>query len=110
VTSTDTAATSFQASADLGRVTGSDALATEAARDSPTTALSATHRSSNARSLAVCQRRSGSFARQRLTMRSRAGGTVGTSDAIGAGSRSRIAPIKLTCDLLSNALRPVRIS
>ena len=63
-----------------------------------------------ARSLALCQRSSGSFARHFLTTRSRAGGVIGCKAAIAAGSAVRIAAIKLARLFPENAGLPVAIS
>src|SRR5271165_1174911 len=49
------------------------------------------HFSSLARSLALCQRSSGSFARHFLTACSSAGGVIGFAALIGSGSFSKIA-------------------
>ena len=57
------------------------------------------HRSSCHRSRALCQRASGSFARQVLTRRSSAGGVCGWLAVIGAGSACMIAPIRLASRL-----------
>src|SRR5207247_2882708 len=54
---------------------------------------SATHFSSSITSWAVCQRSSGSLARQVLTTRSRAGGTIGWIEEIGGGCVPMIAAI-----------------
>src|SRR5438552_521445 len=55
----------------------------------------AIHFSSRARSLAVCHRSSGSFARQFLTAWSSAGGVIGFAALIGSGSFSKIADATL---------------
>jgi hypothetical protein len=70
----------------------------------------AIHLNSSRRSLASCQRSSGSLARHFPMTRSSAGGvTAATVDTAGGWSL-RIAPIKLACVLPLNALRPVIIS
>src|SRR5579859_1772721 len=71
---------------------------------------SAIQLNSLARSLALCQRPSGSFARHFLTSRSRAGGVMGCKAAIGCGSEERMAAIKLAWLLPANAGLPVVIS
>ena len=61
-------------------------------------------------SCAVCQRSSGSFAKQIFTRRSSAGGAMGWIDEIGGGSRSRTAAMALAGVLPSKARLPVAIS
>ena len=61
-------------------------------------------------SRAVCHRSSGSLARQVRTTRSSAGGLIGESDEIGAGSSFMIDEISEACDAPVNAFRPVAIS
>ena len=73
-------------------------------------APSAIHRSSAARSLAVCQRASGSLARQRRTSRSSAGGASGWLRVSGGGSAVRMAAMRLARLAPSKAGRPVSIS
>src|SRR5882672_12290352 len=57
--------------------------------------LSTIHFNSTRRSRAVCQRSSGSLARQVLRTWSRAGGDIGASSVIGLGSFDRIAAMRL---------------
>src|SRR5689334_2302268 len=71
---------------------------------------SAIQESSLLTSCALCQRSSGSLARQVFTTRSRAGGVIGTTVEIGGGSRSRIAAIVLARLDPENAFRPEAIS
>src|SRR5258706_7499141 len=68
------------------------------------------HFNSRHRSLAVCQRLSGSFAKQVFTTRSSAGGVMDRSVDMGRGSEDIIAEITLAWLLPSNALFPVAIS
>src|SRR5882762_11881492 len=63
-----------------------------------------------ARSLALCQRSSGSFARHFLTTRASAGGVIGCKAAMGCGSEERMAAIKLARLFPANAGLPVAIS
>ena len=63
-----------------------------------------------ARSLALCQRSSGSFARHFLTTRASAGGVIGCKAAMGCGSEERMAAIKLARVFPANAGLPVAIS
>jgi hypothetical protein len=56
---------------------------------------SAIHFNSRRRSLAVCHRSSGSFAKHVFTTRSSWGGVIGCNEEIGGGSASRIFAIKL---------------
>ena len=72
--------------------------------------LSEIHFSSVARSLALCQRSSGSFARHFLTMRSKLGGVSGCNCEIEGGSVVRIAAIRLARLLALKAGLPVTIS
>ena len=72
--------------------------------------LSAIHASSSRRSLAVCQRRSGSFARHLLTVRSSAAGIDGSSVVRGGGSSLRIDAISPAWLDAWKARRPVSIS
>ena len=65
---------------------------------------------SAAKSLALCQRSSGSFARHYLTTRSSSDGAIGCSCVIAGGSLVRIAAIKLARALPANAAFPVAIS
>jgi hypothetical protein len=71
---------------------------------------SAIHFSSLPRSPALCQRSSGSFASALRITRSNAGGEVGSTAEIGAGSSFMIDEISDACDAPANALRPVAIS
>ena len=71
---------------------------------------SAIHLSSWARSRADCQRSSGSFARQRWTIRSRPGGVRGWISEIGRGCSFKTEAISEAWLFPSNALRPVAIS
>jgi hypothetical protein len=68
------------------------------------------HCSSLARSLALCQRSSGSFARHFFTTRSSAGGVKGWSCEMGGGSAVRIAAIRLARLVPEKAGLPVAIS
>src|SRR6267143_5324088 len=70
-------------------------------------ALSMIHLSSLARSLALCQRSSGGFARHFLIVWSSAGGVIGFTALIGAGSFSRMAETTLSWLFPSNARCPV---
>ena len=67
-------------------------------------------RSSAATSWALCQRSSGSLARQVRTTRSSAGGARGARAESGGGSDPMIAEIRLAWLLPSNAFWPVTIS
>jgi hypothetical protein len=58
-------------------------------------AVSPIHLSSLAKSLALCHRSSGSFARHFLTAWSSAGGVIGFTTLIGSGSLSKIADATL---------------
>src|ERR1700682_2747153 len=58
--------------------------------------VSAIHLSSLARSLALCHRSSGSFARHFLTAWSSVGGVIGFTTLIGSGSFSKIADATLS--------------
>src|SRR5450631_1634608 len=69
--------------------------------------LSAIQFNSHTRSLALCQRSSGSLARHFLTTRSSAGGVIGCSVAIGGGSAVRMAAIRLARLFPSNGGLPV---
>ncbi len=73
----------------------------------PDSGALAIHSNSAFKSLALCHRSSGSFARQRCSKRSSAGGATSAID--GAG-RSMIAAITLAGDEPSNARLPVSIS
>ena len=66
---------------------------------------SVTNFSSSAMSRADCQRSSGSFARQVLTMRSSAGGMRESILASGGGSVFIIAAIRLACEFPAKAFR-----
>src|SRR6266700_2095432 len=68
---------------------------------------SAIHCNCSLTSCAVCQRSSGSFARQTLTTRSSAGGDIGVTAEIGCGSEARIAATMLACVFPANARFPV---
>src|SRR6266498_2477162 len=68
------------------------------------------HLSCTAMSCAVCQRSSGSFARQVLTTRSNAGGVVATTVDAGAGSDVMIEEIRDAWLRPENAFFPVAIS
>jgi len=63
-----------------------------------------------ARSVAVCQRSSGSLASHLLTTRSNAGRVIGCKAAMGCGSEERMAAIKLGRLFPANAGLPVAIS
>src|SRR5262249_41874679 len=63
-----------------------------------------------ARSVAVCQRSSGSFDRPLLTTRASASGVIGCKAAMGCGSEERMAAIKLARLFPANAGLPVAIS
>src|SRR5262245_22568899 len=78
----------------------------------PSTAAvpSAIHFSSSITSWAVCQRSSGSLARQFFTRRSNAGGESGCIEDIGCGSEDKIAAIKLAWLFPVKAFLPVAIS
>src|ERR1700674_5008700 len=67
---------------------------------------SAIHFNSRQRSLVVCQRSSGSFARQTFTTRSSAGGVMGWSEEMGGGLSFKIAPITLAELFPSKAFFP----
>ena len=71
---------------------------------------SAIHLSSLPRSAAFCQRSSGSFARHRRTTRSSAGGVIGATAEMGAGSSFMIDEISDACVAPENAFLPVAIS
>src|SRR5215831_5302681 len=71
---------------------------------------SAIHFSSSARSLAFCQRSSGSLARHFFTIRSRETGVIGCRADIGCGSAVRIAAIKLARLVPQKGGLPVTIS
>ncbi len=71
---------------------------------------SAIQRSCLPTSPALCQRSSGSFARQVLTIRSRTAGEEGSTVETGGGSVCRIAPIRDAWLAPENALLPVAIS
>ena len=71
---------------------------------------SAIHFNSLPRSPAFCQRSSGSFARQRRTTRSSAGGVIGATAEMGAGSSFMIEEISDACVAPENAFLPVAIS
>src|SRR5215469_9316631 len=86
---------------------GGTGTAVEAAVWEP---LSAIHFSSLARSLALCQRSSGSFARHCRTTRSRAGGAMGCTCDIGGGSVVRMEAIRLARLRPEKAGLPVAIS
>jgi hypothetical protein len=68
------------------------------------------HVSSFSRSWALCQRSSGSLARQLATTRSRAGGVSGWRREIGGGSEASIAAMRLAWLLPLKARWPVAIS
>src|SRR5215470_5239107 len=74
------------------------------------TPLSATHFSSAPRSFTLCHLSSGSFARQRLMMRSSAGGDAGTNSVIGFGSADRIEAMRLALVFPVKGGLPVTIS
>ena len=76
----------------------------------PAAEPSAIHASSRRTSAALCQRSSGSLARQVLTTRSRAGGDIGCAVEIGAGSADMIAVISDAWFDAANAFVPVTIS
>jgi hypothetical protein len=61
-------------------------------------------------SAALCHRSSGSFARQVLTTRSSAGGEIGRTAEIGAGSSFMIDEMSEAWVLPSKAFFPVAIS
>ena len=71
---------------------------------------SAIHFSSLPDRAAFCQRSSGSFARQRLTTRSSAGGVIGDTAEIGAGSSFMIDEMSEAWLAPENAFLPVAIS
>src|SRR5262245_33739763 len=71
---------------------------------------SAIQRSSLPRSRALCQRSSGSLARHFRTTRSRAGGDIGWTLEIGAGSLDMIAVMSAAWLAAENAFFPVAIS
>ena len=61
-------------------------------------------------SCAVWKRSSGSLARQVLTTRFKAGGDIGETSVIGAGSSRRIEPMSEAWLFPENAFFPVAIS
>ncbi len=71
---------------------------------------SATHLNSSITSCAVCQRSSGSLARQVLTTLSNAGGVIGATVDTGGGSVPMIDEINDAWLLPENAFFPVAIS
>ena len=71
---------------------------------------SAIQRNSRLVSAALCQRSSGSFARQVFTTRSRAGGDIGWTVEIGAGSSFMIEEISDAWLVPEKAFLPVAIS
>ncbi len=91
-----------------GRAAGLDAIAIGiAACEPPPLAI---HESSLRRSLADCQRWSGSLARHCMTARSNPGATAPAGLARGGGSRSMIAAISDAGLAATNARRPLAIS
>src|SRR5713226_3359312 len=88
----------FQASGPR-KLAPEDAAETEAEDDED----SAVHFSSLARSLALCHRSSGTFARHFFTAKSSAGGVIGLMVLIGSGSFSRMADATLNWLLPSKA-------
>ena len=85
-------------------------LATTGAGTPAADPTSAIHWSWSLASWAVWKRSSGSFARQVLTTRSSAGGIIGWSIAMGAGSSFMMAEIKDAWLEPENAFLPVAIS
>ena len=70
----------------------------------------AIHESSLLMSCALCQRSSGSLARHVRTTRSRAGGVIGATVAMGGGSDPMIEEINDAWLVPAKAFRPVAIS
>ncbi len=102
------AASAAVAQAIRSRLRRRDVTATGGA--TPAVEPSAIQRSSRRMSAALCQRSSGSFARQVRTTRSRAIGDIGCSEAIDGGSDDMIAVISEACVAAENAFFPVAIS
>ena len=78
--------------------------------DSSASPVGSIHCSSRLRSRIVCQRSSGSLARQVLTTRSSRRGMPGSISRRGAGASLRIAPMTLAWLSASNGRRPDTIS